>query len=88
MSLLLEAKSSSVVMDAPERLYAAEELEFQIRERTAGRVKNLRVYRSDDGVVLQGSSHTFYAKQLAQHAALQLVPRGRLLNEIVVVPCD
>lgn len=88
MSLLLEAKSTSAVLDLPERWNAAEDLEFQIRERTAGRVKDLRVFRSDEGVVLQGSSHTFYAKQLAQHAALQLVPRGRLLNEIVVVPCD
>lgn len=89
MSLLMEAKPAvSPVDELDEFLNAAEELEFLIRERTGGRVRNLRVYRYEEGLVLRGSSHTFYAKQLAQHAALQLVPHGRLLNEIVVEPCD
>ena len=63
---------------------ATPELEVHVRERTAGRVRNLRVYRSGDHVILQGSSETFYAKQLAQHAALQFAPHGRLFNEITV----
>lgn len=62
----------------------SQDLESLIRERTAGRVKNLKVSRRDDRLVLEGSSATFYAKQMAQHIARQLAPEGPLLNEIVV----
>ena len=61
-----------------------QDLECLIRERTAGRVRDLKVSRRGDRLILEGSSQTFYAKQLAQHAALQLAPAGKLLNEIIV----
>ena len=75
MSLVVEAAPS-------------QDIERLIRARTAGRVKNLRVFHEGNRLILHGSSHTFYAKQLAQHAALQIAPANELLNEITVEPCD
>lgn len=71
MSLMMEALHSP-------------QLQAEIRQRTGGRVRNLRVYRTADSLVLTGTSGTFYAKQLAQHAALELAPSARLVNDIVV----
>lgn len=59
-------------------------LQAEIRQRTGGRVRNLRVFRTADSLVLTGTSGSFYAKQLAQHAALELAPSARLINDIVV----
>ena len=44
-----------------------------IRARTYDRVQNLAVTFAADsgGVLLSGQVHTFYVKQLAQHAALE-----------------
>lgn len=59
-------------------------LQAEIHQKTGGRVRNLRVYRTEEGLVLTGLSGTFYAKQLAQHAALELEPQVRLVNDITV----
>lgn len=48
------------------------------------RIRNLRVLIQDQGVVLQGQSDTYYAKQLAQHAVLDLTDPPILANEIEV----
>ena len=60
------------------------ELEHRIHERIAGRVRNLRVFRSDGRIILEGYSPSFYAKQLATHAALELAPAEELVNAITV----
>ena len=60
------------------------ELEHRILERIAGRVRNLRVFRSQGRLVLEGSSTSFHAKQLATHAALELAPADELVNAITV----
>ncbi len=60
------------------------ELEHRILERIAGRVRNLRVVRSEGRLVLEGSSSSFHAKQLATHAALELAPADELVNAITV----
>lgn len=72
MSLLLEATETAL------------ELEHQLQERVAGRIRNLRVVRRDGQLVLEGWSSSFYAKQLATHAALELAPAEELINEIIV----
>lgn len=59
-------------------------LEQQLYERLGGRVRNLRVIRRDGQLVLEGSSHSFYAKQLATHALMEFDPAEELVNEIVV----
>jgi osmotically-inducible protein OsmY len=60
------------------------ELEHQILERIAGRVRNLRVVRSEGRLILEGSSVSFHAKQLATHAALEFAPDDELINAITV----
>lgn len=60
------------------------ELEHRILERMAGRVRNLRVVRNEGRLILEGSSASFYAKQLATHAALEFAPAEELVNAIHV----
>jgi hypothetical protein len=49
----------------------ADELEGLVQRHLLGRisVRALRVLVKDGGLVLQGRASTYYAKQLAQHAA-------------------
>lgn len=63
---------------------AALELEQHIHERVGGRVRNLRVFRREGQLVVEGCSHSFYAKQLATHAVLEFGPGEELVNDIVV----
>jgi osmotically-inducible protein OsmY len=57
-----------------------------IRARTYDRVQNLAVTfaRDSSGVLLSGQVHTFYVKQLAQHAALEEMRGEKLYNQIEV----
>ena len=48
------------------------------------RVRKLRVIIRHNGVVLQGLASTYYAKQLAQHAAMDLADLPIVANEIEV----
>ena len=50
----------------------------------AARVRKLRVIVRHDGVILQGLASTYYAKQLAQHAAMDLADLPIVANEIEV----
>jgi hypothetical protein len=61
-----------------------EELESQVRRRLGGRVRDLRVLVRHDGVILQGWALNYHAKQLAQHAAMELAAARILANEIEV----
>jgi osmotically-inducible protein OsmY len=56
----------------------------KIRQRLGGRIRELRVLVREDGVVLQGRVSTYHAKQLAQHAAMEVSGRAIVSNEIVV----
>jgi hypothetical protein len=60
------------------------ELETFVRNRLSGRVLDLRVLLQDDGVVLCGHTHTYYAKQLAQHAVMKATDRPIVANLIEV----
>jgi hypothetical protein len=60
------------------------ELESQIRRRLGSRVRNLRVIAGQGGMILRGQAFTFHAKQLAQHAAMELAELPILTNEIEV----
>jgi hypothetical protein len=59
-------------------------LEMQIQARLGTRVRQLRVVRRNNGVVLQGIAYTFYAKQLAQHSVMEITDIPLLANEIEV----
>ena len=47
-------------------------LEALTQVRLGNRVRNLRVLRGKDGLVLRGKTTTYYAKQLVQHAVMEL----------------
>jgi hypothetical protein len=38
----------------------------------------------DNGLILRGQAHTYFAKQLAQHAAMEVTELPILANEIEV----
>lgn len=61
-----------------------ERLETLMQRRLGNRVRNLRVQLFPGGLVLQGRAATYHAKQLAQHAAMELAPAPILANDIEV----
>jgi len=64
----------------------AEQLESLVQRQLLGRVRvrRFRVLVQEQGVVLQGCASTYYAKQLAQHAAMEVSGLPILANEIKV----
>ncbi len=61
-----------------------EQVERVVRSRTGGMIRELRVDVLDDRVVITGRTATYYTKQLATHAALDLLEDVSLTNEIDV----
>ncbi len=55
-----------------------------VRARTNGRIRGLRVEVDDDCVIPSGRTSTYYAKQLATHAVLDVYDQFRLTNNIDV----
>lgn len=49
-----------------------------------GRLRNPRVLVRKDGIVIRGTTKSYYVKQLAQHAVRQHVSLPIAANEIVV----
>ena len=83
MALLILKNSTNLRSLARGRL--AEHLEAQVQAALNGRVRDLRVVIRADGIVLEGHAHTYYAKQLAQHAVMKATPLHILGNDIEVV---
>ncbi len=73
----------------PETLAEAEQLaasiERAVSRETCGGVRNLRVEVSGSGIRLTGRCTSFYTKQKAQHAAMELSGTGELTNGIEVI---
>jgi hypothetical protein len=63
---------------------ADEHLEAFMHRRLGNRVRDLRVVRQGGGLILHGWAATYHAKQLAQHAAMEMSPLPILANEIEV----
>jgi hypothetical protein len=61
-----------------------EQLESLMQRRLGNRVRDLHVLLRADGVILKGWAATYHAKQLAQHAAMELVNLPILANDIEV----
>jgi hypothetical protein len=61
-----------------------QQIEARVRNTTSNRVRDLLVEQADGGVVLRGQVRTRHTKQLALHAALELLPVGSLRDQIVV----
>ena len=63
----------------------AARIEARIEGRVRGRIYSLHVICSGDSITLHGRTRTYYAKQLAQEAALDLPDSAfSLTNEITV----
>ncbi len=71
------------VLVRPE-LTEEERLECLLHRRLGNRIRDLRVQVLATGVVLQGRAATYHAKQLAQHAAMELAGFPILANDIEV----
>ena len=64
---------------------AADRLETMLQRRLGNRIRELRVLQLPSGIILQGRSATYHAKQLATHAAMELSDLPVLANEIEVL---
>jgi hypothetical protein len=73
--------SSQSTTEAP-----ADQLEALIQRHLLGRVRLrwFRVLVQEQGLILQGCAPTYYAKQLAQHAVMEVSGLPILANEIEV----
>jgi hypothetical protein len=63
----------------------AGQIEAAVRDRLMGWVRDFSVLIRDRGIVLRGSTHSYYAKQMVQHAALAASRLPLLANEIQVM---
>lgn len=59
-------------------------VERLVREKTTGLIRDLRVTVQPGEIVLTGRAATYYAKQLATHAALEACDDLTLTNDIEV----
>ena len=80
---VIEGPVSAPAILQPEAV-PSELLEIQLQRRLGGRVRELRVLVRHDGVILKGWSSTYHAKQLAQHAAMELAEMRIVANDIEV----
>ena len=87
-SILRTRRRRSLADVLPETLEEAEELatsiEQAVQRETGHGVAGLTVEVSPQGVRLKGRCTTYYTKQLAQHAAMNIPGGDRLTNCIEV----
>ena len=57
-----------------------------VQRRANGRVREFRLLVFSNGLILQGLTSTYYAKQLAQHAIMEATQVPILANDIEVRP--
>ena len=61
-----------------------DQLQVHLQSRLLGKVRRFQLILQDRGLILRGQSHTYYAKQLAQHAVMEAAELPILANEIEV----
>jgi hypothetical protein len=59
-------------------------LEAHIQAQLHGRIRDLRVVAGECGLHLHGCTHSYYVKQLAQHAVMKATSMPIIANEIEV----
>jgi hypothetical protein len=62
-----------------------DQLVVYVRAQLAGQVCDLRLLPRDNGLVLQGRAHSYYAKQLAQQVVMKATELPLLANDIEVL---
>lgn len=82
--MLADSTLSRVAPESPVDDLVAR-VERIVRCRTGGRIRDLRVEVQGDDVIISGIACTYYAKQLATHAALGELDAGTLCNDIEVM---
>lgn len=70
---------------APNVLSKEERLESTLIRRLGNRIRDLRVIFLPEGLILQGRTSTYHAKQVAQHVAMEIADLPILANEIIVL---
>jgi hypothetical protein len=60
------------------------QIEKHVQCRLTGRVRDFRLVVRNEGLVLRGQAHTYYAKQLAQHTVMEATGLPICANEIEV----
>jgi hypothetical protein len=60
-------------------------IEAHIQCRLTGLVRDFQLVLRDQGLVLRGHAHTYYSKQLAQHAVMAATSLPIRANEIEVL---
>ncbi len=69
----------------PESPSRTERLQALVQQRLGTRVRDLRIVVGRQGVILEGRAPSYHAKQLAQHAAMELGELPVLANNIQVL---
>ena len=59
-------------------------IEEHVRNRLSGLLRDFHLVCCDQGLILRGHVHTYYAKQLAQHAVMEASSLPILANEMEV----
>ena len=70
---------------ATDILTEEERLENMLVRRLGNRIRDLRIVLLPAGLILQGQTATYHAKQIAQHVAMEEANLSILANEIEVV---
>lgn len=68
----------------PCTIEGASELEVHVQSRLGGQLREFKIVVGEEGLVLRGQAHTYYAKQLAQHVVMQATDFPIQANEIDV----
>jgi hypothetical protein len=63
--------NDSATLREPRVEEVVQRIKASVRRRVGGWVRDFQVDVKDRGLVLHGRTHTYYAKQLAQHTALK-----------------
>ncbi len=80
----MNQKPATATFDLPAG-QAIEQVQRDIQRRLIGRLREFRLLLRDGGLILKGSAHTYYAKQLAQEAVKAAIELPIRANEIRVL---
>lgn len=73
-----------LVPQPPQPVAHLERLEMLVQRRLGSRVRDFRIVLRPDGVILQGRATTYHAKQIAQHAVMEITNLSIVANDIDV----
>ncbi len=67
------------------RLHRLEDLQTRLQGSLRSCIRDLTLVAHDGGIILRGTTRTYYAKQLAQHAVMRATDVPILANQIEVL---